>query len=67
MAIALKGSGVVQVNVVEGPMPFATHAVGFAAWGTVVRLAKDTHQLLRPQMVVSLNDQFAAFSATTLS
>jgi len=35
-------------------MSFATHAVGFAVWGTVVRLAKDSHQLVRPTMVVSL-------------
>jgi uncharacterized protein YbjQ (UPF0145 family) len=67
MAIALKGTGVVQVNVVEGPMPFATHAVGFAAWGTVVRLAKESHQLMHPQMVVSLNDPTAVFDAATLA
>lgn len=66
MAIALKGNGVVAVNVVEGPMPFATHAVGFAAWGTVVRLARESHQLLHPQMVVSLNDAIVAFDAATL-
>lgn len=66
MAIALKGSGVVQVNVVEGPLPFATHAVGFAAWGTVVRLVKESHQLLHPRMVVSLNDAGVVFDASTL-
>jgi uncharacterized protein YbjQ (UPF0145 family) len=66
MAIELKGTGVVQVNVVEGPMPFATHAVGFAAWGTVVRLAKKSHQLLAPQMVVSMNDAVVVFDAGTL-
>ena len=67
MAIALKGTGVVQVNVVEGPMPFATHAVGFAAWGTVVRLVKESHQLLHPQMVFSMNDAVVAFDAEALA
>lgn len=67
MALALKGTGVVEVKVVEGPMPFATHAVGFAAWGTVVRLAKESHQLLHPQMVVAMDDRIVAFDAETLS
>ncbi|MHB8379879.1 MAG: heavy metal-binding domain-containing protein [Acidimicrobiales bacterium] len=66
MALELKGAGVVGVKVVEGPMPFAAHAMGFAAWGTVVRLAKDTHHPVRPQMVVSLNDLSIAFDAPSL-
>ena len=66
VAIELKGAGVVGVKVVEGPMPFAAHAVGFAAWGTVVRLAKDAHHLIQPQMVVSLNDLGVAFDAQSL-
>jgi uncharacterized protein YbjQ (UPF0145 family) len=67
VALELKGAGVVGVKVVEGPMPFATHAVGFAAWGTVVRLANDSHHVIRPQMVVSLNDVGVAFDAQSLA
>ena len=35
-ALALEGTGVVEVKVTEGPMAFAHHAVGFTAYGTVV-------------------------------
>lgn len=66
-ALSLKGSGVVEVKLIEGPMSFATHAVGFAVWGTVVRLAKDAHQLVRPMMVVSLNDVDEAFDSSSLA
>ncbi|HEY5267084.1 MAG TPA: heavy metal-binding domain-containing protein [Acidimicrobiales bacterium] len=66
-ALGMHGTGVVEVKVVEGPMRFATHAVGFVAIGTVVRLVKPLHQLIRPTMVVSLNDRIVAFDAQTLS
>ena len=65
-ALELKGTGVVGVKVVEGPMSFAAHAVGFAAWGTVVRLAGEAHHSVRPTMVVSLNDVEVAFDAQSL-
>jgi hypothetical protein len=65
-ALALKGSGVVEVKIIEGPMRFASHAIGFAAWGTVVRLKKEAHQLVQPLAVVSLNDVSVAFDAATL-
>ncbi len=65
-ALALKGTGVVDVKVVEGPMSFASHAVGFAAWGTVVRMVGDAHQLIHPRAVVSLNDLDVAFDARKL-
>ncbi len=65
-AIALHGSGVVEVKVVEGPMTFAPHAVGFTAWGTVVRLAAGQHRLMNPSMVVSLDDPVVAFDAAAL-
>jgi uncharacterized protein YbjQ (UPF0145 family) len=67
VAIEMHGTGVVDVKVQEGPMSFASHAVGFVALGTVVRLAKPTHQLIHPTMVVSLNDASVAFDAQTLS
>ncbi len=65
-AIDLKGTGVVEVKIVEGPMAFASHAVGFAMWGTVVRLAGSSHQNVEPTMVVSLDDAALAFDAATL-
>ena len=65
-AIDLKGTGVVEVKIVEGPMAFASHAVGFAMWGTVVRLAGSSHQNIEPTMVVSLDDAALAFDAATL-
>jgi hypothetical protein len=57
---------VVEVKVTEGPMAFAPHAVGFTAWGTVVRLGRDAHRLLAPSVAVSLDDLAAAFDAKTL-
>lgn len=65
-ALAMHGTGVIEVKVVEGPMRFASHAVGFVAIGTVVRLVKPVHQLIHPTMVVSLNDPTVAFDAQTL-
>jgi uncharacterized protein YbjQ (UPF0145 family) len=65
-ALTLGGSGVVEVKVVEGPMSFATHAIKFVSWGTVVRLAASSHQLVQPTTVVSLNDAAVAFDAATL-
>ncbi|MGC2486629.1 MAG: heavy metal-binding domain-containing protein [Acidimicrobiales bacterium] len=66
-ALALKGDGVVEVKLVEGPMSFASHAVGFAVWGTVVHLTKESHQLVRPTMVVSLNDFDVSFDPASLA
>jgi uncharacterized protein YbjQ (UPF0145 family) len=66
-AIALKGDGVVEVKLVEGPMRFAAHAVGFAVWGTVVRLTKQSHHSVTPLMVVSLNDTDVAFDTAALA
>jgi len=65
-ALALNGSGVVEVKVIEGPMSFATHAICFVAWGTVVRLEKEAHQRLHPTMVVPLDDPAIQFDAATL-
>lgn len=67
MALALKGTGVVEVKVLEGPMAFAAHAVSFTSWGTVVRASKSEHQLLHPLMVVPLDDSVVAVSAETLA
>jgi uncharacterized protein YbjQ (UPF0145 family) len=67
MAIDMRGTGVVDVKVQEGPMSFASHAVGFVAMGTVVRLAASAHQPIAPTMVVSLNDATVSFDAQTLA
>jgi uncharacterized protein YbjQ (UPF0145 family) len=66
-ALARGGTGVVEVKVVEGPMRFAAHAIGFASWGTIVRLSASSHQLVRPTAVVSLNDSTVTFEAATLA
>ncbi len=65
-ALALRGSGVVDVTVNEGPIEFARHAIGFTAWGTAVRLAGDQHRTIEPSTVVPLDDAQVAFDASTL-
>jgi uncharacterized protein YbjQ (UPF0145 family) len=62
-ALSMRGEGVVQVKVTEGPMDFAHHAVGFTAYGTVVRLVADEHRRLAPQVVLPLDDPVVAFEA----
>jgi len=65
-ALALGGTGVVAVVMRQGPMSFATHAVGFTAWGTAVRVGPEGHRHLEPQLVVSLDDAHVAFAASSL-
>ncbi len=65
-AIAMGGTGVVEVKVTEGAMEFARHAVGFTAYGTVVRLAGDAHRRIGPTVVVPMDDSAGAFEATSL-
>jgi uncharacterized protein YbjQ (UPF0145 family) len=65
-ALDAGGQGVVQVRVTEGPMSFARHAVGFTAWGTAVRLVADSHQFLRPELVLPLDDAVVTFEAQSL-
>ena len=65
-ALAMQGTGVVEVKVTEGPMDFAHHAVGFTAYGTVVRLEAGQHVKLAPHMVLPLDDPTIAFDATSL-
>lgn len=66
VAIALKGTGVVDVKVTEGPMHFARHAIGFTTWGTVVALTADHHRMIEPVTLVALDDAVAAFDAGSL-
>ncbi len=65
-AIALGGTGVVEVKVTEGPMDFAHHAVGFTAYGTVVRLTADAHRNLGVHTVLPMDDLTTAFDAAAL-
>jgi uncharacterized protein YbjQ (UPF0145 family) len=65
MAIAAKGQGVVEVKVVEGAMPFAAHAIGFAAWGTIV-VGEHPTRPSTPVLAVPLDDPLVAFDAATL-
>jgi uncharacterized protein YbjQ (UPF0145 family) len=65
-ALALGARGVVAVVMRQGPMAFATHAVGFTAWGTAVDVGPDGHRQVSPQMVLPLDDTVVAFSATAL-
>lgn len=67
-AIDLGGQGVVAVHVDEGMMNAAASRVAvFRAYGTVVTLAADTHQMLNPQMAVPLDDPTEAFDAANLT
>lgn len=65
-ALSAGGTGVVEVKVTEGPMSFARHAVGFTAWGTAVRLFAESHQYIRPQVILPLDDAVVTFEATSL-
>jgi uncharacterized protein YbjQ (UPF0145 family) len=65
-ALDVKGQGVVQVKVTEGPMSFARHAVGFTAWGTAVRLVAESHQFVQPQVILPLDDAVVTFEAQSL-
>ena len=64
-ALAIDGTGVVEVKVEEGPMDFAGHAVGFTAYGTVVRQVGE-HTKMQPVMVLPLDDPVLGFDATSL-
>ncbi len=65
-ALAAGGTGIVEVKVTEGPLPFATHSIGFAAWGTAVRLRGEAHQYVQPEMVLPLDDVVVQFDAASL-
>jgi uncharacterized protein YbjQ (UPF0145 family) len=65
-AIALGGTGVVEVKVTEGPMDFAHHAVGFTAYGTVVRLIAGEHRHPGARMVLPMDDPVVEFDAAAL-
>lgn len=65
-AIVLGGDGVVAVQVREGPMAFAHHAISFTAWGTVIKLGEGGHRPTPPQVVLAMDDAVVAFGAEAL-
>ena len=65
-ALAMQGTGVVEVKVTEGPMEFAHHAVGFSAYGTVIRLVAGKHRNLAPRLVLPMDDPVRGVEATAL-
>jgi uncharacterized protein YbjQ (UPF0145 family) len=65
-AIGLGATGVVAVNVREGPVGFAGHAIGFTAWGTAVKLGPGGHRHIKPQVVLSMDDRVVMFQAESL-
>jgi uncharacterized protein YbjQ (UPF0145 family) len=65
MAITARGQGIVEVKVVEGAMAFAPHAVGFAAWGTIVTGGKGA-PTEKPTLAVPLDDPEPAFDTAAL-
>jgi uncharacterized protein YbjQ (UPF0145 family) len=65
-ALAVGAEGVVAVVFSEGPVGFATHAIGFIAWGTAVVLGPGGHRSMAPQMAVTLDDAVVAFEARSL-
>ena len=65
-ALGMRGAGVTGVTMDEGPMRFASHAVGFTVYGTVVRLEAEQHRNLGPVMVLPLDDRVLAFDAASL-
>jgi uncharacterized protein YbjQ (UPF0145 family) len=62
----LDGHGVVEVKVAEGPLAFAGHAVGFMAYGTVVRESEAGHRDIGATAVVPLDDTSRLFEAASL-
>jgi uncharacterized protein YbjQ (UPF0145 family) len=65
-ALNMHSQGVVAVQISEGPMHFAHHAVRFTAWGTAVRLGSEGHKFLQPRMILPLDDAVIAFDAASL-
>lgn len=65
-ALEQRAQGVVAVQVSEGPMEFAAHAIRFMAWGTAVRLSEGGHKYLQPRISLSLDDAVTMFDAAAM-
>jgi uncharacterized protein YbjQ (UPF0145 family) len=65
-ALALGGTGMVDVNVLERPLPFNSHIVEFRVWGTAIRLGRESHRYLRPRVILPLDDRSSLFNVQAL-
>jgi hypothetical protein len=65
-ALEAGGQGVVEVKITEGPVAFARHSIGFTAWGTAVKLVAESHQFVKPEVVLPLDDAVVSFEAESL-
>lgn len=65
-ASQLGAMGVVDVQVSEGPVEFAKHAIRFTAWGTAITQAGREPEYPRPRMVVPLDDDRLLFDVAAL-
>jgi uncharacterized protein YbjQ (UPF0145 family) len=59
-ALHMKATGVVGVRLDEGPLPFARHAMRFAALGTAIRPNPGAHRRIGPVLALTLNDPLPA-------
>jgi uncharacterized protein YbjQ (UPF0145 family) len=60
-ALAIGAGGIVAVQFSDRPLPFASHVIGFVAWGTAVRLGSEGHKYVQPRVVVPLDDAVDLF------
>jgi uncharacterized protein YbjQ (UPF0145 family) len=65
-ASGLGAKGVVAVQVSEGPVEFARHAIRFTAWGTAITQDGREARYPKPQMVVPLDDRSVLFDVAAL-
>jgi uncharacterized protein YbjQ (UPF0145 family) len=65
-ALQMGATGVVAVHISEGPMEFASHAIGFTTWGTAMRLGSSGHRYVQPRVVLPLDDRRLLFDAAAL-
>lgn len=65
-ALGMGAKGIVAVQVNEGPMEFAHHAIAFTVYGTAVKPGPSGHQYRAPQVSVSLDDRTNLFDVAAL-
>lgn len=64
--ISMQAEGIVDVKMDEGPMGSGGRIMQFVAVGTAVKLGAAGHQMIEPEMVVSLNDPVVLFEAQSV-
>ncbi|MDA8061020.1 MAG: heavy metal-binding domain-containing protein, partial [Actinomycetota bacterium] len=60
------GTGLLDIRLVDEPVPFAGHVVRFVAYGTAVKLLATSHTHPELELVVPLDDATVDFDAATL-